>query len=237
MTSEKKIPIIEIFGPTLQGEGPLIGTSTYFIRTGGCPLRCAWCDTMYAVDPEQVKENTQKLSTDEIIEQVKALDGFVKIVTITGGEPCMWDLTELVLGLQREGFEVAVETAGTLWQGWLEDCDIVVVSPKGPSSGMLDKLSKETLTQLCRLDNMVIKVVVFTEEDLDFAEDMMKTFGDHIYLTPGTPNLGNAPRSTTNELLFKYRELVEIALKKEAFKNVTILPQMHVLLWGHRRGV
>src|SRR6202046_1496627 len=46
-----EIRISEIFGPTVQGEGPLIGRPTVFVRTAGCDYRCAWCDTLYAVLP------------------------------------------------------------------------------------------------------------------------------------------------------------------------------------------
>ena len=47
----ERIRISEIFGPTIQGEGPLIGRPTVFVRTGGCDYRCTWCDTLYAVLP------------------------------------------------------------------------------------------------------------------------------------------------------------------------------------------
>jgi 7-carboxy-7-deazaguanine synthase len=49
---KERIRISEIFGPTIQGEGPLIGRPTVFVRTGGCDYRCSWCDTLYAVLPE-----------------------------------------------------------------------------------------------------------------------------------------------------------------------------------------
>src|SRR5260370_15944522 len=52
------IRISEIFGPTIQGEGPLIGHPTVFVRTGGCDYRCRWCDTLYAVLPEYRDEWT-----------------------------------------------------------------------------------------------------------------------------------------------------------------------------------
>src|SRR5207247_11308106 len=48
----ERVRISEIFGPTIQGEGPLIGRPTVFVRTAGCDYRCAWCDTLYAVLPE-----------------------------------------------------------------------------------------------------------------------------------------------------------------------------------------
>ena len=50
-------PVIEIFGPTIQGEGSEAGLATHFIRVGGCDYRCSWCDTMYAVDPAAVRAN------------------------------------------------------------------------------------------------------------------------------------------------------------------------------------
>src|SRR5215831_5300129 len=55
-TMRESIAISEIFGPTVQGEGPLIGQPTVFVRTGGCDYRCVWCDTLYAVLPEHRSE-------------------------------------------------------------------------------------------------------------------------------------------------------------------------------------
>ena len=39
--------ISEIFH-SIQGEGELTGVPSVFVRTSGCNLRCAWCDTPYA---------------------------------------------------------------------------------------------------------------------------------------------------------------------------------------------
>ena len=55
---KERIRISEIFGPTIQGEGPLVGRPTVFVRTGGCDYRCTWCDTLYAVLPEYHDEWT-----------------------------------------------------------------------------------------------------------------------------------------------------------------------------------
>jgi 7-carboxy-7-deazaguanine synthase len=41
----ERVRISEIFGPTIQGEGPLIGRPSVFVRTAGCDYRCTWCDT------------------------------------------------------------------------------------------------------------------------------------------------------------------------------------------------
>ncbi|MDU4929904.1 MAG: 7-carboxy-7-deazaguanine synthase QueE, partial [Staphylococcus epidermidis] len=45
-----KIPVLEIFGPTIQGEGRVIGRKTMFVRTAGCDYRCSWCDSAFTWD-------------------------------------------------------------------------------------------------------------------------------------------------------------------------------------------
>src|SRR3954451_9335561 len=114
-TRTKLIPVVEIFGPTIQGEGAEAGVPTRFVRVGGCDFRCSWCDTMYAVDPEIVRTTAEKLSTREIVERIEALDGRPDWVTISGGNPALHTLDELVAGLHRSGFRVSVETQGSRW--------------------------------------------------------------------------------------------------------------------------
>lgn len=47
---EARIPVMEIFGPTVQGEGMVIGQKTMFVRTAGCDYRCSWCDSAFTWD-------------------------------------------------------------------------------------------------------------------------------------------------------------------------------------------
>jgi len=67
------IRISEIFGPTIQGEGPLIGKPTVFVRTAGCDYRCAWCDTLYAVLPDYHGE-WSSMTPAAIMTRVKRCD-------------------------------------------------------------------------------------------------------------------------------------------------------------------
>src|SRR5262249_20785234 len=74
------VRISEIFGPTIQGEGPLIGRPTVFVRTAGCDYRCAWCDTLYAVLPEY-RDEWALMTPPQIITRVNELARDTPVLT------------------------------------------------------------------------------------------------------------------------------------------------------------
>ena len=87
MTSETPtLRISEIFGPTVQGEGALIGRPTVFVRTGGCGYRCAWCDTPYAVLPAY-RDQWRSLDHAAVLAEVERLAGGPILVTVSGPFP------------------------------------------------------------------------------------------------------------------------------------------------------
>ncbi|MEB3059382.1 4Fe-4S cluster-binding domain-containing protein, partial [Parvimonas sp. D9] len=104
------------FGPTIQGEGLLAGSKTMFIRFGGCDYRCEKCDSLHAVIPTAVKANADYLTAEEIAARIipEAKRTNTPWVTLSGGNPCMWDLTRLIGLLHGAELGVAVETQGTL---------------------------------------------------------------------------------------------------------------------------
>ena len=65
-----KIPVLEIFGPTIQGEGRVIGRKTMFVRTAGCDYRCSWCDSAFTWDGS-AKEDIKLMTAEEIYNQLK----------------------------------------------------------------------------------------------------------------------------------------------------------------------
>jgi organic radical activating enzyme len=101
----KNLPIMESFY-TLQGEGFHSGRAAYFIRLSGCDVGCVWCDVKesWETQPEQVK------SIDEIANWVVTYPS--KFVVLTGGEPAMYNLNELVEKLKENKMYVAIETSG-----------------------------------------------------------------------------------------------------------------------------
>ena len=131
-----KIPVIELFGPTIQGEGAVIGAKTMFVRTYGCDYRCAWCDSAFTWDGT-AKDEARLLEPYEIIAELEALAaGNYEWVTVTGGNPGLIGAPMQALAdeLHRRGVKMAVETQGSRWQDWFRTADVLTVSPKPPSS-------------------------------------------------------------------------------------------------------
>lgn len=106
---EGQLQVHEVFY-TLQGEGPFSGYPAVFVRLSGCNLRCWFCDTKWDDD------NDPYCYPEQIVANVKAIQGRARLVVITGGEPLRQDLTELCALLNAAGFMVQIETAGTYWQ-------------------------------------------------------------------------------------------------------------------------
>ena len=105
------LKITEIFA-SIQGEGLRQGYPTLFVRFSGCNLKCPFCDTQYAW------EEGNEYSTHQVIEEIKKLKHRfpAQWVCLTGGEPLLQDVAELVKELKKEGFNIQVETNATLFQ-------------------------------------------------------------------------------------------------------------------------
>lgn len=229
---EKRFPVIEIFGPTIQGEGVMIGTQTLFIRFGGCDYRCSWCDSLYAVKPEEVRKNAIFMTAREIVEKVQELSTTTPWVTLSGGNPALFDLDELVVALGQSGYRIAVETQGTMWKDWLLKCEVITTSPKPPSSGMVTDWNK--LRRFYQAINSTVKIVIFDDKDLDYAEDVVRRFpGWDLFLQVGN----TVGEDDLNSLVKKLEWLVTETMKRPILSHAVVLPQLHVLMWGNNRGV
>lgn len=134
-----KLPVIEMFGPTIQGEGAAIGLKTMFVRTYGCDYKCSWCDSAFTWNGS-AKADVLMLESKEIIERLHELGmQHTQYVTISGGNPALHDLPlqQLIMNLHAIGKKVIVETQGSLWRDWFTEVDLLTLSPKPPSSGMI----------------------------------------------------------------------------------------------------
>lgn len=222
--------IAEVFA-SLQGEGILAGTPSFFIRTSGCNLRCRWCDTPYTSwQPEG-----RRLSVVELV--AAAGDSGLRHVVITGGEPLLQrELPALCSALKARGHHVTVETAGTLAPEFV--CDLLSVSPKtsnsDPSGPWLarHRQQRENLAPLKLLlkkhPHFQLKFVVQGEEDMPEVLALVKALGvsrEDVLLMP--------EGKTAEEVARVAPQVARLCL----CYGFRFSPRLHLELFGARRGV
>jgi 7-carboxy-7-deazaguanine synthase len=242
--ADNELPVVEMFGPTIQGEGPDAGKPCHFIRLGGCDFRCAWCDSMHAVDPAQVRE-APRLNPRQIAKYVRdelhARAPAVSRIVVSGGNPALHDLTELLRLLGALGYSVACETQGSVFKPWMMRLDLLVVSPKPPSAGAHENHPRSHDAFMQHIERArlkaVLKVVCFDDRDLEWAAAYRERYPWWpLYLSVGTP-LGLPSEETRRVVADRYAWLAEAALATRGLGDFTVLPQLHVVAWGTKRGV
>lgn len=238
------IYIAEIFGPTIQGEGPNVGIKTLFVRVAGCSFKCDWCDSKFAWSIENAKKYTEDELTTYLI--TKCNETNTSHVILTGGNPCLYNFTDVIDMLHFYNISVDVETQGDLYPTWLNQVDLVVISPKAPSSKMPDVYDRLN-NYLCAkpkigYNKVCIKIPIFNDEDFKFAEryyELVKKFRSirpiELYLSVGNINT-NEGGDISNRVLTDYKLLIE-KICNSKMDRVFVLPQVHTLVWGNKQGV
>lgn len=239
------IPIAEIFGPTIQGEGPHVGMQTLFVRVAGCDFKCAWCDSKFAWKIDgSIKRYGIKELADILVQECN--NSKCSNVVLTGGNPCLYDFKEVIDILHDNNITVDIETQGSKMPDWLLDVDLLVISPKAPSSKQPDvyKTVNEYMKLLTSIKQKVaIKIPVFNEEDFEFAMKYYalvdyyreKGFDIDLYLSVGNTNTTEAG-DISKRVLSDYEKLINM-VANSYMERVFILPQVHTLVWGNKQGV
>lgn len=145
------LPLMEDFY-SIQGEGAYQGEAAYFIRLAGCDVGCVWCDVKESWPAEQ----HPVVAIDALVQQVLASG--TRMAVITGGEPAMYDLSQLTEKIRQAGVRTHIETSGVyaLTGMW----DWVCLSPKkfkAPAASVYP-LAHE------------LKVIVYNKSDFSWAE-------------------------------------------------------------------
>lgn len=151
--------VTEIFN-SIQGESSHAGRRCTFVRLTGCNLRCTWCDSEYTFT------GGERLSIDEIIDRVRGWN--CGLVEVTGGEPLAQRATpELIARLCDEGYEVLIETGGSLDIAGVDPRAVLIMDIKCPGSGEEGRNRWENLEHLRPRDE--IKFVLRDRGDYDWA--------------------------------------------------------------------
>lgn len=243
------IPVVEIFGPTVQGEGPNVGARCIFVRVKGCSFRCKWCDSSFTWNDHEsdVRYYAPEELAYHLIDMCKIHN--CKHVVLTGGNPCMYDFSKVLSELKSSQIQVDIETQGDLFPDWLIYIDTIVFSPKAPSSGMPDTYERIVDYVRCGLgeeSKVAIKIPVFDEDDIEFARKYAQFVNLHnaiydkqirLYLSVGNSDVAEVG-PIRDRVLSDYEKLLNLINEKpEDFQYVYILPQLHTLVWGNKQGV
>ncbi|OEU67920.1 MAG: 7-carboxy-7-deazaguanine synthase [Desulfobacterales bacterium PC51MH44] len=208
----------EIFH-SIQGESTHSGRPCIFIRLTGCNLRCSFCDTRYAY------EDGVSLEIAEIMERIAGYK--CPLIEITGGEPLLQSETPLLIyRLLENGYEVMMETNGSLDISKVDGRCIKIVDIKCPTSNESDKNDLANLTRLSSKDQ--VKFVIGSRKDYEYAKEMVEL---------------NCPGFPREQILFSpvkgkmaSAKLAEWILEDNL--NVRLHLQLHKIIWpGKQRGV
>src|SRR5262249_3134196 len=125
---------------TLQGEGAQAGRAAVFCRFAGCNLWsgreidrseaiCKFCDTDFVgTDGTGGGKFETAEALAEVVSRTWAGSSDRKFVVVTGGEPLLQLDSDLIIAIKTRGFEIAIETNGTIAAP--PGIDWICVSPK-----------------------------------------------------------------------------------------------------------
>ncbi len=228
---------------SIQGESSLVGTPTVFVRLYACNLRCAWCDSVYAVEGGDFQE----VAVLDLVDRVRTLTaagrgnrGGISHVCWTGGEPLLqWRSVAKAIEALPDHFVHSMETDGEVD---LAPFDAAVASRRAdgrvryimdikcPGSSMVAKKAFDNLRLLRSHDE--VKFVILDRADYDFARDVVRQRA-----IPAATILFS-PVNPANRVREGLRPADLAAWILEDRLDVRLQPQIHKFLWpGKERGV
>ncbi len=211
--NELTLRITEIF-LSIQGESSHMGRPCSFVRLTGCPMRCAWCDSVYTFT------GGEKFTFDEILSRLREFN--CNLVEVTGGDPlAQKNVFPFITQLLNDGYEVLVETGGFFSTENIDERAKIILDVKCPASGESARNHWQNLERL-RAEKDEVKFVVADFNDWEFARDVIKKYdleirAKEILISP----------------IFGIKNLAEIAESvAQSNLKVRLNLQLHKYIWG-----
>lgn len=233
MEAMNELPVIEVFGPTIQGEGPQSGRRAIFVRLADCNLTCSWCDTKYSWHPN-LKSPITFFSSDDLYSHVEEIaDCLPAVVVLTGGEPLLQQRRKpfqrfVTLVQKSKILTLSVETNGTIVPSRSLSAATIVCSPKVLPQGdpYKKRIKDELLAHLASLDNVTFKFVCRDVREVGVVKEFVAERSirpEAVWIMPEGVE--------ANRVVTLASEIVEACLA--AGFNLT--PRLHIILWNNER--
>lgn len=225
--------LAEIFY-SIQGEGRLVGVPSVFIRTSGCNLRCAWCDTPYT----SWKPTGAAWTLGKILCEIEKHPA--RHVVITGGEPFLTpELPDLTAALRDRGKHITIETAATIHQSVA--CDLMSMSPKLANSTPWQRaqgkfaarhearrLNLDVVQQFVDRYDYQLKFVVQEKDDFDEVRAVIR-----MLQKVDPTRVLIMPQAVRRDQLRRRSAWIVDRCQQYGY---SFTPRLHIELFGNRRG-
>lgn len=218
--------IIEMF-LSIQGEGKHIGAPSAFIRFAKCNLKCPHCDTKYSLTEDG------KYTVDNAIEFINKNSDYKQIV-LTGGEPLLYqhDIAKILALCPDKKY--TIETNGTIvpssrLQKLMKEKGLWSISPKLTYD---TEIFLKIINNFVETNNKQFKIVIVGKEDLNKLHNLY----DQIKDPKNKRNIIIQPDGSRQDYDVACRELAEYIITNK-LSRIRVLPQLHRLCWGQKRGI
>ncbi len=248
------LSIVEIFGPTIQGEGRFIGTPSVFVRFGGCNMSCSGfdvkyttldnkikysCDSFYASD-SSFKSQWKQYNANQLINQLNKIIPDYKIdIVLTGGEPLLyWKDLEFQKVLEyyiNIGHKITIETNGSIQIDLDKDYHKDIVF----SIGLKLSNSNEAVDKRININNLINIINNTTESYLKFVidiryKDILINEIDQIIKNLPKCDIYLMPLGSTIDVVEQQAsEVIKLAIEKGFYYS----DRLHIRVWDNKRGV
>ncbi|HXG07988.1 MAG TPA: 7-carboxy-7-deazaguanine synthase QueE [Nitrososphaera sp.] len=238
-TAAARARLSEIF-TSIEGEGILFGTKTMFVRLAGCPLKCHWCDTPYALP----LDSGYDYSVDEVKDLIsKSLQPNTYKVNFTGGEPLVQHgvVIELAKFVREKGIKTYLESScydPVRFAKVLPHIDIVKIEFKLRDSGAVDEKHYNSLLKsefdclrmaIASGKTTYIKVVVTNRSNLKEFKKLVHQVFKVVDKPGGIAGFIIQPSNRIDEpsldVLFGFYDAVY-----PLYDQVRIVPQLHKII-------
>jgi 7-cyano-7-deazaguanosine (preQ0) biosynthesis protein QueE len=239
-----KFKINEIF-TSIQGEGINTGKPSIFIRVFGCDYACSFCDSSSASNWNS--KDYFEIQEEELIDEIlKYKDTIFKNIVLTGGNPAIYDFDNIIAKCKTLGFSFEIETQGSKFSPFINDLDLITISPKFYHPKFLEHF--ESFISKIEISHFSIIQLKFVIDVKNMEEDIKKIYScfeiysndniihfnfNHIYIHFIDDGKDYDTQEYINKFntIFNHFSKLNTSIKyKEYFSKIRFGVQLHKLL-------